>query len=532
MIGITLAAIPGSYLWSATPGGYSEAGRAQFAAMPGIHWDRKERYYTGAPEALLPVCKTLEAAGVAKIRRDHSLPMLADSDFAQAFAEARAAVNAPSHTTLREYQTIGAAWICHMLQHTGGAILADEMGIGKSAQALAACSALGLAPLIVCPASVRGHWRGQLARWAPELAAAMPLPPFSYADFTYAAPGGWLDAPRVQALIVDELHYAADPIGSSKRAKALREWRARNPSTPVIGLTGTPVPARVRDLYVPLDLCHPGRWGSKSAFQKRYCGGHTEEHPRDPELSIWVADGASNQAELAERLKAVMLRRTKAEVALELPARTRIIQEIELPAAARKCLQLATAAISWDGRARDGVSELLAAAEPYKIEAAVSLAQDAIASGSKPLVLCLRRDTAEMIACALGCPVADGRLEASKRIPLLQAATAATSTIAAVTTGVDLVNFDTVIFVGLDWVPATILQAEARVHRIGQGLPVTVYFIVALGSLDEIVRGRVLDRLDQWADLGLGESSGAAEDLRGGSDEQLLADLVKAAIGS
>jgi len=177
------------------------------------------------------------------------------------------------------------------------------------------------------------------------------------------------------------------------------------------------------------------------------------------------------------------------------------------------------------------VSSLLSNVEAYKVDAAVSLARDVIASGGRPLLLTTRKATAAALGEALQCPVVDGDTPPQERQAILAAAPCGAATMYSVTTGIDLVGYDHVIFTGLDWIPATLLQAEARAHRIGQLRHVHVHYLIGMGTLDEIVRERVIDRLGMFeAVIGgaEGDEAAMAQDLGGGS-EDLIAGIVTAA---
>jgi SNF2 family DNA or RNA helicase len=403
-----------------------------------------------------------------------------------------------------------------MMRDEGGALLADEMGIGKTAQALAAAEALSPAGsmLVVCPAIVKPQWHTQQQRWAPSLTVHA----HSYEGFTKLMKAG--TPCGYDALVVDEGHYASNP--KSQRSKALASWRAANPRTPLLMLTGTPMTAEPRDLWHPLNLIWPGRFGTQWQFEKRYCDGRFVEIPH-VEKSVWDASGCSRAEELATRLARLMLRRTKAGVALELPPRTRNIVEVEIPERARKALARAAAAI--DGR--QGVSSLLSNIEEYKIEHARQLAEDARANGERVVLLTTRKATAEALGRQLGAPYATGDDDVAKRRALLEGAPVAVATLYSVSTGVDyLSGFSTLIMVGLDWLPSVILQGEARVHRIGQTQPVTIHYLIGRGTLDEVVRERVLDRLEVFANITGAGSDGLAAELGGGGEDELLAGIV------
>jgi SNF2 family DNA or RNA helicase len=149
-------------------------------------------------------------------------------------------------------------------------------------------------------------------------------------------------------------------------------------------------------------------------------------------------------------------------------------------------------------------------------------------SGSRPLILTTRKDTARKIATELGAALADGDTPNQEREAILRDAPAGVSTVFAVTTGIDLVGYNVVIFVGLAWVPWILRQAEDRLHRIGQEREVTSYFLVGVGTLDEIVRERVIERLEVTSGLlGDGDESELASTL-GGTEEDLIAAIVAA----
>jgi SNF2 family DNA or RNA helicase len=489
--------------------------------MPGITWVKNRNapngrgFYRGPREAVEMVAALLESAGVVKVSSE-----LREAVDPRTMDPVAGWYPVRSDNGLRPYQLEGAAWCAHMLRQQGAALLADEMGIGKSAQALAAATALNAEhAVVVAPAITRSGWLKQQQRWAPGL----QLEVYSYEAFTKVVKGGAILPVFAPLLIVDEIHYASNP--KSQRSKALAAWRAANPAAPILGLTGTPMTAEPRDLWHPLNLLWPGRFGTQWQFEKRYCDGRWVEIP-NAQKTVWVADGCSRAEELAARLARVMLRRTKAQVALELPPRERVIVEVEIPATARRAL--AKAAVALDGRA--GVSTLLSNIEEYKIEEACELAEQAKRNGERVLLLTTRRETAEVLGQRLNAPSADGSDSVAARERLLANAPVAVATLYSVSTGVDyLSGFSTLIMVGLDWLPSVVLQGESRVHRIGSDKPVTIYYLIGRGTLDEVVRERVIERLDTFAELTGGDASGGFGDsLRGGSEDELLASIVAA----
>jgi SNF2 family DNA or RNA helicase len=484
--------------------------------MPGLQWIPAAKVWRGPREAVGIAARTLEAAEVVKIADD--LPFQhPDLD------ERLSYIDTTWPDALRDYQHKGAAWITHMLRSSGAALLADEMGIGKSAQAIAALDSIGCGfSLVICPAIVRPHWKSQLKQWGSRADHAWTI--LSYEGFGTAFKNDALPS-GIDSVIIDEIHYASNP--KAQRSKAIADWLKANPSIKRIGLSGTPMTATPAKLWHPLQILWPGRFGRKFDFERRYCDGHWVKI-KNLDRPVWDARGVSRSEELAERLRAVMLRRTKAEVALELPARTRQVIDVDLPRDARRTLLAANAAIDWSGAVRGTVTELLSRVEEHKLDAAVALANEVMANGHRPLLLTTRRAAAEEISRRLCCPNGS-EVDAAHRRELVVSAPCATATIYALTTGIDLTGFDTIIFVGLDWIPSTLLQAEARVHRIGQDRPVTIYYLIGTGTLDEVVRERVLARLDQFGSIvGAGDEGEMRTDLSGGSEDDILAAVVAA----
>lgn len=528
----------------AAPHAYSEAAKIQFKAVPGIRWHADPAapngrgVWVGSRDAIEAVCAQLEASRIAHVQCETPSGRLVDD---RSWLGVAPSPPREFSARLRQYQIEGAQWLVDQLRASGAALLADEMGLGKSAQAIATIDALGAErmTLVICPAIVRPHWHGQIARWCnPKLSEPVVGwgDVWSYEQTVKMVSRGletWPYHPDV--VVVDECHYLSN--AKSQRSKAVRkilETAHRGQRRPhLICLSGTPMTARVRDLHNVLDLMHPGRWGSWFDFTKRYCGGHWEEIPH-VDRPVWKSDGHSYEGELASRLRAVMLRRTKAEVAQDLPPLTRNVVEVELPTKVTRSLRKDADAVDWASvltqglgvAAGDAMSQLLAGVETFKVPAACALAHEIREASSRVLILTLRKDTAATIAGELRCPYVTGDIAPDRRRGVIADAQIAVATLHSVTTGIDLIGFDHEIMTGLDWVPSRMLQGEARIHRLGQGRACTVHYLVGLGTVDERVREVVIDRLDV-----LQRVAGAGDEgLQGalsGSDEDLLQQIVK-----
>ena len=246
---------------------------------------------------------------------------------------------------LRPYQLEGVRWL-HLLAANGlGGILADEMGLGKTLQALAYLSAQkaaaagakpALAPaLVVCPTSLVENWRREAARFTPELTTLAidgpgrgkllaQLGKVDLAITSYALLRRDLDhyyQHTFSTVILDEAHHIKNP--DSQVAQAACELR----SVHRFVLTGTPMENSVRDLWSIMRFALPGYLGVRDDFRERY------EQP----LSKGGAEEVRER--LSRRLRPVLLRRLKRNVAKELPERIEQTAFCDLTPAQKKAYQ-------------------------------------------------------------------------------------------------------------------------------------------------------------------------------------------------
>jgi SWI/SNF-related matrix-associated actin-dependent regulator 1 of chromatin subfamily A len=533
------------------PSAYSEQARSVLQNIPGISWVREPTehnprgYYVGPPDAIDVAEDALTR--VALLRYEGSQPLPAD------FADDEHVI--VPRGTLRPYQQAGAHWLTAQLRYTHGALLADEMGLGKTPQTIAAIDAM-FAPeastVVFCPAVVRTHWLNEFRKWAPQRRRPTVM---SYEQLTIAMnlrgkpercdhvavpakrPAKTRKCSKCNkrfdplaiipelptdptAVVFDELHYTSHV--KAKRSEAAHAYLASCTVRPcVIGLTGTPMQARPKDLWHPLNLIWPGRFGNEFAFQKRYCDGRFVEISE--EKSVWQAIGSSHQDELAQRLKFCMLRRMKADVLADLPPKIRTV--IDVPLDSQKLRIFAR----FDWTAPGALTNALSLVEEHKIGAAIELVAELRSAGRSVLVLTTRKESARTLAASLGCMFVTGDTAPDDRqlhlVTSAEAYGAGVATIGSVTTGINLTVYDAVVFVGLDWLPSTLLQAEDRPHRIGQKKSVDIFYLIGLGTPDETVREKVIERLEQLDTLGIKTDAALAAAL-GGSEEDLLKALA------
>jgi len=238
---------------------------------------------------------------------------------------------------LRPYQKEGFHFLAHLSANGLGGVLADDMGLGKTVQALAwllhlaaqraasgkAGEAKLLRVLVVCPKSVVPNWELETKRFAPSLSsaqlaggaipAAANLVVVNYAQLRRSAKE--FGAEKWDAVILDEGQNIKNP--QSQTARAARDLRAAHR----IVLTGTPIENRTLDLWSLFAFAMPGLLGTQASFKRAF------NDKTDP--------GAA-RARLARRVKHFMLRRTKGQVATDLPPRTEEDLAVELDGPQRR----------------------------------------------------------------------------------------------------------------------------------------------------------------------------------------------------
>ncbi|HTJ34324.1 MAG TPA: SNF2-related protein [Dactylosporangium sp.] len=190
--------------------------------------------------------------------------------------------------TLRPYQRRGLSWLAFLDSLGVGALLADDMGLGKTVQLLA-LEALarerGPRPptLIVCPLSVLGNWRREIARFTPGLTVAVHHGSTRPGRGGVGDPAGLADADLVlttyqvatrdvdtlaaitwDRVVLDEAQHVKNATGVT--ARAMRRLPARHR----VALTGTPVENRLTELWSIADFLNPGLLGEASIFRARY----------------------------------------------------------------------------------------------------------------------------------------------------------------------------------------------------------------------------------------------------------------------
>ncbi len=404
---------------------------------------------------------------------------------------------------LKPFQRAGVAYLLERRR----AFLADEQGLGKTIQALAALQAAGAFPaVVVCPANLKLNWMRELETWLPGRTAValngLLADPADAADVTvvnYEIVGARLAElldRRPRALVIDEVHYCKNQ--RAKRTRAVQELAAGvEEDGLVLALSGTPIVNRPAELIPQLRIV--GRlqdFGSGASFGERFRG--PDAHQR-----------------LHWHLRArCFARRLKRDVLPQLPAKTRAVVPVELsnegeyrlaesdllawlrtqPLDLRELDAKLAAALRAERLVRLNALKLLAARG--KLRAALAWIHDFLSSGERLIVFARHREVQraviERFPAALHMLGEDRPAERQRALECFQAPDAPDNqlivcSIEVAGQGITLTRASNVAFLELDWTPARHDQAEDRCHRIGQRDAVTAYYLLAAGTVDETI---------------------------------------------
>ena len=504
-------------------------------SVPGLQWKPRPGVWIGYADAVTLMAAHLEKAGIAKVVG--SRPTLREplSDPGLRFQLPKGC------EPLRYYQRSGVRFLMDTARE--GALLADGMGTGKTSVALAAIGeGLKLPAVVVCPANVKTSWLAEGKRLGLDVHLLYGMSPPSDAQIeksdgivalNYELVDKWLPhLENVGTVIFDEGQMLTNEKSKRSKACAVLAKRAENR----IIMTGTPFLNRPMELWNVVNTMSPGRLGKWLPFMKRYAGAFQEEVPvrggeDDETQKVWNTKGSSHTDELSNRLKHFMLRRTKQDVKLELPSKTRQLLEIDVSKQYRNPDRW------WSLKNTNQAQIALGLAAEGKIEAAVELALNAVKNNSSVILFMHRKEVAQILrkrfakegikAFMLTGDETAHRREQNAHEARAQGSAICIATIEAVGTGVNYLTFaDIAIFVELHYVPGKMMQAEDRLHRPGQENPVTIYFLIAMGSIDEMIRDAILTKLRAFEDVVGNVGDTIRDDLLGGlSDEDALDQL-------
>ena len=440
--------------------------------------------------------------------------------------------------TLRPYQEEGIAWLYERALQDGAALLADDMGLGKTLQTLSLIHLLKnnaktktTPNIVVCPTSLLGNWQTECHKFYPDLNTLILHGPKrkDYFEVAHSADTiitsyaliardiEFYTKQKFHSLIIDEASLIRNP--DTQAAKALRKLDAQHR----IALTGTPVENAIRDLWSLFQFLLPGYLGTRKDFQQHY---------QQPLSNSNNSNNNTDQAimkRLRMRVEPFMLRRTKSNVAKDLPPKihqtvycnatpsqqktyTQLLkqgtQNMEALSdsqanAGSARIQMLTVLLrlrqaSTDLRLLDSEMDISMEEASGKMIRLLELLTAAKEGNHRVLIFSQFTSMLNLIKIALNesnisYSYLDGATkDRAREVEKFQSPTGPDTFLISLKAGgygLNLTAADTVIHVDPWWNPAVEAQATDRAYRIGQTKPTTVYKLVTKGTVEEkIVR--------------------------------------------
>ncbi|MDR6956550.1 SNF2 family DNA or RNA helicase [Pseudomonas brassicacearum] len=432
------------------------------------------------------------------------------------------------NATLRPYQLEGLSWMQSLRQLEVGGILADDMGLGKTLQTLAHilseknAGRLDRPCMVVMPTSLIPNWLDEAAHFTPQLKVLAlygagrkkhfeRLAEYDLVLTTYALLPKDVERLAVQplhVLILDEAQYIKNP--TSKAAQAARELNARQR----LCLSGTPLENHLGELWSLFHFLLPGWLGDVKSFNRDY---RVPIEKRGSDVRLQHLNG---------RIKPFLLRRTKEQVATELPPKTEIIHWVELSDAQRDVYE--TMRLAMDRKVRDEITRKGVARSQIiileallklrqvccdlrlisdatlptrgstsgKLDSLMEMLEELFEEGRRVLLfsqftsmLALIED--ELKKRGVDYAILTGQTR-DRRTPVKEFQSGKRQifliSLKAGGVGLNLTEADTVIHYDPWWNPATENQATDRAYRIGQEKPVFVYKLIARGTVEEKIQ--------------------------------------------
>jgi SWI/SNF-related matrix-associated actin-dependent regulator 1 of chromatin subfamily A len=406
----------------------------------------------------------------------------------------------------------------------GNTLLGDEPGLGKTIQVLGYVNVTASVEsvLVICPASLKINWSREAAKWLVRpfriqvVEAGQTLDPaanFVIVNYDIIRKGDLRDAlqaRRWNLLVADECHRVKSQKAQQTVAVLGKVERDRLVTPGLVDqadrclfLTGTPIPNRPVELWPIVSRIAPRAFPNFFKFAKQFCDAHNNGYG-------WDFSGASNLPELQTKLRnSVLVRRLKADVLKDLPAKRRQIIELA-PNGASKLLARENALIDSSLPYEEAVKKLRGSSAAFeeisklrheiavsKIDKVADHVGGALDDGTAKIVvfahhLAVLRGLAEKLSdygvvTLTGDSSAEDRQAAVDRFQNDPTVRVFVGSITAAGVGLTLTAASTVVFAELDWVPGNVVQAEDRCHRIGQTGSVLVQYLIYSVGLDALL---------------------------------------------
>jgi SWI/SNF-related matrix-associated actin-dependent regulator of chromatin subfamily A-like protein 1 len=458
--------------------------------------------------------------------------------------------------TLKPYQADGVA---HLERWDGNVLIADEPGTGKTCQVMAYAFKNRRFPMcVIMPKTLLLNWRREItlmlgsqlkvlvvgfvpgksreqvlkAQYPHVSYSKTPLPGYDVTLINYdivARNQDTLERVGYDYVVCDESHKVKNP--KAHRTQAIQrlvtgrelikgkrdEWRVLHKGVKsVTFMTGTPILSRPSELWTTVSMIADWvpQFRNFFKFASRYCNAHKTRFG-------WDFSGHSNEAELNQLLNdTIMIRRRKADVMKELPAKTFVTVPLEFD---RREYDAVAHAFEGSGDWRAGMDTLIKhggrparsneaivainkcreIAGLAKMQSAIEWILDYVEEGAKLVVFAHHQKMVDDItgavkAAGVGVRMIRGGVGLEERAQAAQDfqtdpnVKVIVLNIASAGFGITLTAASACAFCQLPWTPSDVVQASDRVHRIGQRDNVTVYNLVAADTVEETISDMIM----------------------------------------
>jgi len=421
------------------------------------------------------------------------------------------------------------------------ALLADQMGLGKTRQAIVSATQVGNSNLVLCPASLKTNWAREILMVEPDASITI-YNGKKEEPYSQGHGGTWeivnydiisrdynrkkLKEKHFDTAILDEAHYIKN--SKSKRTKTALEIVKDIQNCYL--LTGTPMMNRPEELFTLLRAINHPLGASWYTYVMDYCGAfwrvtskerYNPKTGRMEQVKFLDTSGATNLPKLREKIQPVYLRRTKKILGDLLPAKVIANVDVEITKEDRKKYEAV-----WDeymdyiennpiifsdlteeerqeklenikqAKHLVELQKLKQVASQAKVKTVVSDVVNIVEQGEKVIIFTqytetLRQLRAELRKEKILAVTLSGEDDQTARQLSIDAfqrndkVKVFIGNIKAAGVGITLTEASTVIFADMEWTPALHEQAEDRAHRIGQQSQVNVYYYIAKGTIEQ-----------------------------------------------
>lgn len=414
---------------------------------------------------------------------------------------------------MRNYQKTGYRWLKTLKENGFGAILADDMGLGKSLQVIALLLEEKSRAIVVCPTTLMLNWVSEIDKFAPSIKVLVVMGPQEERRAQIEKIGEYdlvitsydlmrrdcelYEGIEFDYAIADEAQFIKNP--ETKNAQAVKKINAKHR----FALTGTPIENNLGELWSIFDFIMPGYLGTYASFRDKY-----------------ESDVVRGDDGVAERLKRVVkpfiLRRLKADVLTELPAKVESVVEIPLEGEQEKVYQSNLALVRESMRNTPDMNKVVVlsmltklrqiccdptlvypdfASPSAKTEACIDLVKTAVEGGHKILLFSQFTSMLDIIRRRLmdegiSHYILKGDTPKTERLRLVNKFNENDTKVFLISlkaggTGINLTGADVVIHYDPWWNESVMNQATDRAYRMGQKKSVQVYKLVAKNSVEE-----------------------------------------------